>query len=120
MKALSAQYIIDQRRLPVHIAIAVISIIIAAIFSIGKTGNHFPGFQIHIFLLLLIQVEAFIFIASRVFRKISPVYTRKEVTRILLLYVFHCFLSFVLLQQLSYLFFLCTSQALSVAIVQQM
>ena len=101
MKALSIQYIIDQRRLPVHILIAVISIIIAAIFSIGKTGNHFRGFQIHTFLLLLIQVEAFIYIASRVFRKISPVYTRKEVTRILLvrfsLFFVICFIAAIII-----------------------
>jgi sensor histidine kinase YesM len=85
MKALSVQYILDQRKIPVHILIAIISILIAAIFSIGKSGISFQGFQVHIFLLLMIQVETFLFIASRIFRKISPVYTRKEVTRILLL-----------------------------------
>jgi two-component system LytT family sensor kinase len=85
MKALSIQYILDQRKIPVHILIAVVSILVAALFSIGKTAINFPGFQIHIFLLILIQCEAFLFIASRVFRKFSPVYTRKEVTRIIII-----------------------------------
>lgn len=85
MKTFSIENIIDQRKLPVHILIAFISIIFTVLFSLGKTGGILSGFQIQFFLLLLFQIEAFLFIASRVFRKIRPVYTRKEVTRIILI-----------------------------------
>lgn len=96
MKTLSFQNILDQKRLPLHIIIAIISFLIAAIFSIGRSGLIFPEDQLHLFFLLLIQIELFILLGNRIFGGLKPVSTRKELTRTILsrfsLFIVLCFI----------------------------
>ena len=96
MKALSFQNILDQKRLPLHIIIVIISFIIAAIYSIIGSGSNFPEDQLNLFFLLLIQMELFILLGNRIFRGLKPGSTRKELTRIVLssfsLFLVFCFI----------------------------
>lgn len=96
MKTLSFQNILNQKRLPLHIIIVTISFIITAIFSIGRSESIFSEDQFHLFFLLLIQIEVFIFLGNRIFKGLKPGSTRKELTRSVLsrfsLFIVFCFI----------------------------
>ena len=85
MKTLTLKNIFDQKRLPFHLMIILISFIIPVILSIGTSGTVFTEFQINLFVLLVVQLELFILIAGRIFRGLKPGTTRKELTKAVLL-----------------------------------
>jgi two-component system LytT family sensor kinase len=80
MKTLSFPRLLDQKRLPAHLLIFGVSVIIPLIMFINKSGSDFIERFSNFSILLFIQVELFILIARIVFRKLPVVSTRKEIT----------------------------------------
>jgi sensor histidine kinase YesM len=89
--------IIDQRKWISHLIIVSIAILTMIIFSV-KSGmtETISGYSMF-FLILIMQLEIFIFIASKIFREIPVGLSVKEFTRIILtkffLFITICFLA---------------------------
>jgi sensor histidine kinase YesM len=104
MNTLTLKNMLDQKRLQLHIMIIILSFIITVIFSLSKSGLAFPEYQINLFILLIIQLELFIFIAGRIFRGLKPGTTRKELTKTVLthfsLFLVICFFTALIINLL--------------------
>jgi sensor histidine kinase YesM len=96
MKTLTLQNILDQKKLPLHIIIVIVALTIAALLAAGRTESKFPDDLLHPFLLLVIQLELFIYLGTRMFNGLKPRYTRKELTKTVLsrfsLFIVLCFI----------------------------
>jgi sensor histidine kinase YesM len=88
--------VLDQKRLSSHVIMVLFSLITVIVFSIGRNWSTFPEFQINLFIMLIVQLELFIFIGGLVFRSLDLTYTRKELTRKALLryslFIIICFI----------------------------
>ena len=97
MAKLSIVNMFDQRRWLSHIIFISISVATVFIFYF-KSGviDSLPD-KMRFFLLLFVQIEVFIFIASRIFRELSVGLTGKEFTRIILIrffiFILICFIA---------------------------
>ena len=80
MKTLSFPRLLDQKRLPAHLLIFGVSVIIPLLMFINRSGSDFIERFSNFSILLFVQVELFILIARIVFRKLPSVSTRKEIT----------------------------------------
>jgi sensor histidine kinase YesM len=107
MKTLSIKNILDQKTLTFHLAIVVLSMFISGISSFLRFGSVFSEFQIDLFVLLILQLEFFIFIAGRIFKGLKPGSNRKELTKTVLsrflLFMVVCFIAALIINIL----FLC-------------
>lgn len=87
--------ILDQKRIRFHALIFVFSFISSVIFSVATSGSPFSEQQISLFILLMAQLELFIFLALIIFRGVKFVGTRKQLTRIILsrflVFIITCF-----------------------------
>lgn len=97
MKTIDLETIIDQRRLYTHIAFFLISLLIV-VFS-ALTGNYSSSLrdQLEFVIMIFIYLEAFIFLARKIFRRLGPDTTSKEflrniLSRFLIFYI-ACFFS---------------------------
>ena len=97
MKTLTLNDILLKRRLPYHLSIVFISIIITVMLSLATSRMIFTEYNSHLFILLVVQLELFFLIALRIFRGLKPGTTRKELTRTVLLrfslFMVICFVS---------------------------
>jgi two-component system, LytTR family, sensor kinase len=88
--------VLDQRRMTSHVIMVLFSLIIVIIFSLGRKGSAFPEFQINLFIMIMVQLELFIFLGARIFERLDLGSTRKELTRKVLsrysLFILICFL----------------------------
>ena len=88
---------LDQRKPLSHIFFISISVATVLLFSFkpGVVGSLSD--KLRFFLILLVQLEVFIFIASRIFKEISVGLTQKEFTRIILtrfvIFIIVCFIA---------------------------
>lgn len=97
MNTLTLKNILDQKRLLFHIILIFLAFIISLIFSLSKYGLANKEFQINLFILLIIQLELFIFIAGKIFIGLKLGTTRKELTKTVLthfsLFLVICFIT---------------------------
>jgi two-component system, LytTR family, sensor kinase len=97
MNKLTIVEIIDQRRWVSHTVFAALSLVIVVFVSLN-TGmtETFTGL-LRFFVILFVQLETFIFIASRIFTELPVGLTRKQFTRILLvrflIFILICFIA---------------------------
>jgi hypothetical protein len=97
MKRYSLEYILDQRRLVSHILFFLIAVIGVSVVSFkeGAFNSFFDRFRL--FLLLLIQLEIFMFIAGKLFKGLRTGMTRSEITGIMVsrfvLFIIACFIA---------------------------
>jgi two-component system LytT family sensor kinase len=84
MKPMKLIRLLDQKRFPFHILVVLLSLIVAVIFSVLKKQYFLAEDQIFLFVLLIIQLELFIFFANRIFRDLDIAASSKEFTRIVL------------------------------------
>jgi two-component system LytT family sensor kinase len=83
MKKLSLEYILDQRRLVSHILFILIGVIVVSVVSLKEgTFNSFSD-KLRLFLILVIQLEVFLFIAGKLFKGLKTGLTRSEITGIM-------------------------------------
>jgi two-component system, LytTR family, sensor kinase len=85
MNALTLNDLLLKRRLPFHLAIVTVSIILPVILSLADSGKIFAEYTLNLFILLVVQLELFLLIAFRIFRELQPAATRKELTKTVLL-----------------------------------
>jgi len=97
MKTIDLETILDQRRLFPHIAFLLISILMLGFSSL--TGDYSSSFrdQLGLAMLIFIYLEAFIFLARKIFRRLgtdtaSKEFLRKILLRFLIFYI-ACFFS---------------------------
>ena len=97
MSNISNVDIINQRKWQSHALIATLSLIIMAAVSIGSPAKESVSDNLNLFIILLIQIETFIFIASRIFMELPAGLSRKTFTSIILtrffLFIVICFLA---------------------------
>ncbi len=97
MKKLNPESFLDQRKPLSHIAFIIISLVVVSLVSLKKgVADSLPD-KLHFFLLLLVQLEVFIFIAGKIFKELKTGITNKEFTRIILsrfvIFFISCFLA---------------------------
>jgi sensor histidine kinase YesM len=97
MKKLSLEYLLDQRRPVSHILYILIGVICVSVVSLKEgTFNSFYD-KLRLFLLLLIQLEVFLFIASKLFKGLKTGMTRSEITGIMVsrfvIFIISCFIA---------------------------
>jgi len=89
--------VLDQRKSLVHILLVSIAIATVLLFSLKSGAMDSLSDGMLFFLILLIQLEVFIFIASRIFKEISVGLSQKEFTRIILtrlvIFIISCFVA---------------------------
>lgn len=97
MEKITFQNILNQRKLSTHILFLLFSVFTIMITILLKSDfaswrNYFGGL-----ILIFIQIELFIFLASKIFRELNPGIARKEFTRIILsrfvFFYFTCFIT---------------------------
>jgi two-component system LytT family sensor kinase len=97
MKTLTLNDILLERKLPFHLAIFLISVIMPFILSLTSSRPLFSEYNLSLFILLVVQLELFIIIAGRIFKKLQPGNTRKELTKTVLsrflLFMVVCFIT---------------------------
>jgi len=97
MKRLTLNDILLERKLPFHLAIFIISVIMPFILSLTSSRPLFSEYNLSLFILLVVQLELFIIIAGRIFKKLQPGNTRKELTKTVLsrflLFMVICFIT---------------------------
>ncbi|MCJ7448664.1 MAG: histidine kinase [Bacteroidales bacterium] len=96
MKTLTFENLLEKKSLLLHLTIILMSFIIAVLFSVLRPGLVTAEDQISLFILLLIQLELFIYVARKIFRRIKPGANREELTKIILsrfaLFLVICFI----------------------------
>jgi hypothetical protein len=96
MKTLTFENLLEKKSLLLHLAIILMSFIIAVLFSVLRPGLVTIEDQISLFMGLLIQLELFIYVARKIFRGIKPGANRKELTKTILsrfaLFIVICFI----------------------------
>jgi two-component system LytT family sensor kinase len=97
MKTLTLNDILLERKLPFHLAIFLISVILPFILSLTSSRPLFSEYNLSLFILLVVQLELFIIIAGKIFRELQPGNTRKELTKTVLsrffLFMVICFIT---------------------------
>jgi two-component system LytT family sensor kinase len=97
MKKLSPEYFLDQRRLVSHILFFIIAVIAVFVVSWKEGISNSFSVKLRFFLLLFIQLEVFLFIASKLFTGLKTGMTRSEITGIIVsrfvLFIIACFIS---------------------------
>jgi sensor histidine kinase YesM len=88
MRPLNLNDLLLKRNLKFHLAIVSISVIIPVFLSLENYRMVFTEYALNLFILLLVQLELFIFIAGRIFRGLQSGKTRKELTKTVLLRFF--------------------------------
>jgi LytS/YehU family sensor histidine kinase len=95
MKKITFERFIDQKKPLSHISFIIIALVFVALFSGERGASDFITGKLFFFLLLLIQLEVFIFIARLIFKEINPGTEGKELTKIVLirffLFIIICF-----------------------------
>jgi two-component system LytT family sensor kinase len=95
MKKVSLEYFLDQRRLVSHIMFFLIAVISVSIVSLKEGAFSLFSDKLRLFLLLLIQLEVFLFIAGKLFKGLRTGITRSEITGIMvsrfILFIIACF-----------------------------
>lgn len=88
---------LDLRKISSHVYIFLFSLIVSAFDFLIFKGIKNIGDVIEVFILLVVQIEAFILLSNLLFRKINETRTRKEFTRIILtrflVYYILCFIA---------------------------
>jgi two-component system LytT family sensor kinase len=79
---------LDQRKISFHIIVVLLSSIMPLLLSIGKPEPFPTEYQISLFILLIIQLEVFIWVAHRLFSGFQPGTIRKELTKAVLVRFF--------------------------------
>ncbi len=92
MKNFTPEIFLDQRKLIPHIAFILMALVATLIVSFKKGFSGSLSDNLSFFLLILIQLEVFIFIAARIFKELNANITVKEFTRIVL----HRFVIFII------------------------
>jgi sensor histidine kinase YesM len=96
MVKLTFQNILDQRKIQAHIAIILFTFLIILIIVVLKSDYNSIKNYLDACILIFVQVEIFIFMASKIFREMRPGITSKEFTRIILtrwsIFYFACFI----------------------------
>jgi two-component system LytT family sensor kinase len=97
MKKLSLEYILDQRRLVSHILFILIGVITVSVVSMKEDTLISFYDKLRFFILLFIQLEVFLFIASKLFKNLKTGMTRSEITGIIVtrfvLFIIACFIA---------------------------
>ncbi len=97
MKKLKPETFLDQRKLISHITFILISLVVISIVSLKKGISGSLSDKLGFFLLLLIQLEVFIFIAAKIFKELNANTPVKEFTRIVLqrfaIFIIACFVA---------------------------
>jgi sensor histidine kinase YesM len=84
MAKLTFQNIFNQRKISTHIAILLFTFISIVVTIVLKSDYSSLENYLDAFILIFVQVELFLFIATKIFRKLNPGRNRKEFTRIIL------------------------------------
>jgi hypothetical protein len=81
MKELFHYRIFDQKRLSSHLMIIIVSLFIPLVSALFRPGSDFLEHTINFFILLVIQLELFIFLAVNIFRGLDPRTAGKQLTQ---------------------------------------
>jgi two-component system LytT family sensor kinase len=105
MKRITLEGFLDQKKPLSHISFIIIALAGVVLFSDERRTSGFITGKLFFFLLILIQLEAFIFIARLIFREVNPGTTGKELTKIVLtrfvLFIVICFFAALIIFLLS-------------------
>jgi hypothetical protein len=108
MEALTFTKILDQRKWQFHISVIVMALVVPAILLVSGSGNFSSPDYFDLFLLLFVQLEIFIFIATRIFRKLETGLSSIEFTKTVLLrlsvFLILCFIAELIIKVL-FIFF---------------
>ncbi len=101
MKKSTLESCLDQKKPGSHFLFILITILVVGLIRIGKDAEMSVREFIFLFLLGLIQLELFVFIARLIFKKLNISFTGKEFTRIVLsrffLFIFICFIASIII-----------------------
>jgi len=96
MKRLTFENLFEKKSLLLHLTILFLAFVITVLFSVLKPGMINTEDKINLFILLLIQLELFLYVAFKIFRGLKPGTTRKELTKTILsrfaLFMVICFI----------------------------
>jgi len=97
MAGVFVENLLEKRGLLFHVIVILLSLTITAVYPLFTHGESVPGDQLGLFLLLLIQLEVFFFVAGKIFTGLKPGLTRNEYTKSVLLhfalFISICFLA---------------------------
>jgi two-component system LytT family sensor kinase len=85
MKSLTLKGIWTGKKLLYHIFIILFSLLIVVVYNLVRPEIRNMEDQIYLFVLLIIQLELFFYIAYKIFKELQPGLTRKELTKTVLL-----------------------------------
>jgi sensor histidine kinase YesM len=97
MAGVFVENLIEKRGLLFHVIVILLSLAITAGYSLFTHDETVPEGPVSLFILLLIQLEVFFFVAGKVFTGLKPGLTRNEYTKSVLLhfalFISICFLA---------------------------
>lgn len=97
MEKLTPKYFLDQGKPISHILFFIIALVAVTVVSINESSLNTFSEKLQFFLLLLIQLEVFLFIAGKLFTGLETGKTRSEITGIIIsrfvLFIIACFIA---------------------------
>jgi len=101
MARISIEKLVEKRGLLFHLMVIMLSLTVTVAYSAFRQDEAVPGDLVNLFLLLLIQLEVFFFVAGKIFIGLKPGLTRNELTKSVLLhftlFIAICFLAALIL-----------------------